>query len=208
VKTCKRCGEELPLAEFWRNAKNADGLQQWCKGCAKAWRKANREKMRDYNRAYERRYMAIPANRKRRAERRRKHGQRPEVRTKELARQREYRRKIREEHPNAVRLNEIKSGPCTDCGESYPPAIMELDHVRGKREFGITLTLVTLSQITSELLEEELAKCEVRCPTCHRLRHYRARTIGRPRAELSKTSSKTLAAETGSASGRPVALAK
>lgn len=33
TKLCKRCGRELPLIRFGKNASTKDGLQYWCKDC-------------------------------------------------------------------------------------------------------------------------------------------------------------------------------
>jgi hypothetical protein len=33
TKVCKRCGRELPLHEFGRHARTADGLQMYCRQC-------------------------------------------------------------------------------------------------------------------------------------------------------------------------------
>lgn len=33
TKLCKRCGRELPLVRFGKNASTKDGLQYWCKEC-------------------------------------------------------------------------------------------------------------------------------------------------------------------------------
>lgn len=33
TKLCKRCGRELPLVRFGKNASTKDGLQYWCKDC-------------------------------------------------------------------------------------------------------------------------------------------------------------------------------
>ena len=35
TKVCKRCGKELPLHEFGRHARTADGLQVYCRECSK-----------------------------------------------------------------------------------------------------------------------------------------------------------------------------
>ncbi len=64
-----------------------------------------------------------------------------------------------------------KSCPCADCHRRFPPEIMEFDHVRGVKK--VNLAKVKGTTYTSyKTIEEEIAKCEVRCPTCHRLRHY------------------------------------
>lgn len=31
LKKCSKCGRELPVSEFWRNASTEDGLQTYCK---------------------------------------------------------------------------------------------------------------------------------------------------------------------------------
>ena len=36
TKVCKRCGKELPIHEFARNARAADGHQVYCRECQKA----------------------------------------------------------------------------------------------------------------------------------------------------------------------------
>lgn len=37
TKKCRKCGRELPLSEFHRNAAHADGLQSHCKECGKEY---------------------------------------------------------------------------------------------------------------------------------------------------------------------------
>jgi hypothetical protein len=54
-KVCVKCEQELPFELFGPRLKSPDGLQPRCRGCRradhKAWRDANREHVRDYNRA-------------------------------------------------------------------------------------------------------------------------------------------------------------
>ena len=33
LKKCSKCGRELPVSEFWKNASTEDGLQTYCKAC-------------------------------------------------------------------------------------------------------------------------------------------------------------------------------
>ena len=33
VKKCGKCGNELPVSSFGKNASQKDGLQLWCKSC-------------------------------------------------------------------------------------------------------------------------------------------------------------------------------
>lgn len=45
VKPCTRCGEVKPLDEFNRNKRKKDGRDPNCKACAKAYYRANRERI-------------------------------------------------------------------------------------------------------------------------------------------------------------------
>lgn len=61
-----------------------------------------------------------------------------------------------------------KQVPCADCGESYPPFVMDFDH-RGDKEFdiGMAPTRVSMSRLLAEI-----AKCDVVCANCHRFRTF------------------------------------
>lgn len=76
-------------------------------------------------------------------------------------------------NPILAYIRKVKEAPCVDCGIQLPPEVMELDHVRGTKAFGLTYVLVKWKSL--EEVEEEVAKCDLRCPNCHRMRHYRAR---------------------------------
>lgn len=66
-------------------------------------------------------------------------------------------------------LLELKSRPCADCGGRFPAVAMDFDHVSGtKREIVSRLKLHSLAR-----LREEIAKCEVVCAVCHRIRTAR-----------------------------------
>lgn len=81
--------------------------------------------------------------------------------------QRRVRRAKHNAHKQRI-VNEAKSLPCVDCGLTFPPGVMDLDHVRG-----IKLGSVGYIQRTCGIakLQAEIAKCDVRCANCHRLRH-------------------------------------
>lgn len=60
----------------------------------------------------------------------------------------------------------FKDKPCTDCGKQYPVSIMDFDHVP---ERGIKVS--NIARLTNrQRAIEEIAKCDVVCPTCHRIR--------------------------------------
>lgn len=63
-------------------------------------------------------------------------------------------------------INALKDRPCVGCGGKFHAACMDFDHVRGDKKYGITAGRVVRADFA-----EELAKCELRCSNCHRLRH-------------------------------------
>ncbi len=63
-----------------------------------------------------------------------------------------------------------KARPCADCGGRYPAAVMEYDHLGDKKA-----DIARLSKGTAvSRLFTEIAKCDLVCANCHRLR-----TLGR-----------------------------
>ena len=67
-------------------------------------------------------------------------------------------------------VNDRKTQPCSDCGQVFPPYVMDFDHIGDKT--GEISRFVY--QVGTKRLIEELKKCEVVCANCHRVRtHYR-----------------------------------
>ncbi len=66
-----------------------------------------------------------------------------------------------------------KRRPCTDCGQSFPPEVLEFDHVpeRGEKLFSLS-TADRTGRWSLTDIAAEIRKCDVVCPTCHRLRTY------------------------------------
>lgn len=58
------------------------------------------------------------------------------------------------------------SCPCTDCGRSFPAEALDLDHISGK--IGSIGSFIQTGP--DEALWNEIAKCEVVCACCHRIR--------------------------------------
>lgn len=56
---------------------------------------------------------------------------------------------------------------CVDCGETNK-VVLEFDHVTGKKVAGISY--MTSNGYKIEEIEKEIAKCEVVCANCHRIR--------------------------------------
>jgi hypothetical protein len=67
-------------------------------------------------------------------------------------------------------LKEVKEkNPCMDCKISYPYYMMDFDHVRGQKHANVAELINTLSK---KRIDEEIAKCEVVCSNCHRIRTH------------------------------------
>jgi len=73
-------------------------------------------------------------------------------------------RKGLQEHREVIR--KAKDVPCMDCGGKFPSVCMDFDHVRGKKSF----TIAGVMHYKLERLLAEIAKCDVVCANCHRLR--------------------------------------
>lgn len=95
-------------------------------------------------------------------------------RQKHLAQVAARRRKRIERHRKL--LQDVKSQPCADCGGRFPYYVMDFDHLGDKVA---EVSLMAPSYGTESLLAE-VAKCDVVCANCHRIRTFRRlRTQGK-----------------------------
>lgn len=68
-------------------------------------------------------------------------------------------------------VNNSKDTPCMDCGLEYPPYVMDFDHRPDQEKcFNIGTKARRVSSLSK--LEIEIAKCDVVCSNCHRIRTY------------------------------------
>lgn len=92
----------------------------------------------------------------------------PEERERERAQSRranaKYRARIR-----AI-IEEAKNRPCSDCGGRFPKCAMDLDDVRGRKEFKISEAVQLAYGVSLERIRTEIAKCDIVCANCHRIR--------------------------------------
>lgn len=75
-------------------------------------------------------------------------------------------------YTNNYRRNFIqahKNKPCVDCKQEYPPYVMDFDHLP---QFEKTFTISSMKVASKEKLKQEIAKCEVVCANCHRIRTH------------------------------------
>jgi hypothetical protein len=71
---------------------------------------------------------------------------------------------------NELHVTAIKqAGVCVDCGGSFHPVAMDFDHLPGEeKRYEIARMLSGTWSIKS--IEKEIAKCELVCSNCHRVR--------------------------------------
>jgi hypothetical protein len=170
MKTCTKCQTSKPLVEFVKDKRRSDGRGSWCVLC-------NREYMKGLIKApkiaatrkatYQANKVALnAASRARWAEKSDEYKVaadkwREENRSALLA---DYRQ--RGEAHRAFIDNLKKDKPCIDCGGTFPSYVMEFDHVRGNKRWA----LGKMSNHRREAVIEEVAKCELVCCACHRVR--------------------------------------
>lgn len=81
-------------------------------------------------------------------------------------------------------MAELKSQPCVDCGGTFPWFCMDFDHVDPKTKVNSISQMFGSGSIKRIL--EEVAKCELLCCVCHRIRTFLQKEdgitqVGRPR---------------------------
>ena len=157
VATCKSCGETKLLSEFDKNNRSK------CKDCRRTYDKERMRRFRENNPEYvaRGRANALAWNLA--------HPERAKASDKR------YKERNRDQYlayygqraiDKRTIINELKSKPCHDCGQSFPPHVMDFDHVRGKKRFGIA----KMQNHSLEAILAEIAKCDLVCANCHRIR--------------------------------------
>jgi len=175
MKTCPSCCVDKDASEFGKNKRRKDGLACYCWECSrkkareyartptqqikrKGWYQENREKVRVQNKErwetnkekYE------PARQQWAADNR----------DKMLG----YYKDKGTAH--RVFVDQIKFGqPCLDCDKTFPPYVMEFDHVRGVKRHNIG----KMANHSRERVLAEIEKCELICCVCHRIRSHARR---------------------------------
>lgn len=66
-------------------------------------------------------------------------------------------------------INSYKARPCVDCGESYPPYVMDFDH-RDPNEKVDKVSTMRRRRMAFATIITEIEKCDVVCANCHRER--------------------------------------
>lgn len=73
-----------------------------------------------------------------------------------------------------VWMVELKSKPCTDCGQKFPICCMQFDHRKGtKKKYNVGSMFA--HHYSRKLIEIELQKCDLVCANCHAIRTQKRR---------------------------------
>lgn len=185
-KICPTCGGHGP---FSKDSTKGDGLSRECKLCAKArvkaWRDANHQRSLDSHKAWREAHpQKVKENNQawyashRQAEIARTtalaKGNRARVNASQNARANQRRQLIQS----------AKSGPCLDCGETFPHYCMDLDHVRGEKR----QILAWMYTYSAGAILSEIQKCDLVCANCHKIRtdSRRPRTKVKRRLEFNQ----------------------
>lgn len=107
-------------------------------------------------------------------------GKEMRLRQRQAGRQAERRRQTALRREARDFINGIKSKPCADCGGTFDPVCMDFDHRPGEVKLfpiakGAELFYRKKTTSRMSLLLAEIAKCDIVCANCHRLRTYRQR---------------------------------
>lgn len=145
MKLCPKCNKFLDEGMFSKCSSNVNGLQTYCKECAKQkFRKYYRENTEKHRKAVKK----WTSNNKE------KHSK--------------ITKAAKEKTLNFIR--DLKEAtPCSDCGKRHPYYVMQFDHVRGDKVGNINI----MSRKTSlDVIKEEIDKCELVCANCHSVRTH------------------------------------
>lgn len=70
-------------------------------------------------------------------------------------------------------LKSLKDKPCADCGGVFPPECMDFDH-RDRKTKRMSVGLMISQRSSKDAILEEVAKCDLVCANCHRIRTFAA----------------------------------
>jgi len=72
-------------------------------------------------------------------------------------------------------LKAAKDGSCADCGRHFPPYVFDFDHREGEKKLFNVSALNHHRWVSVQQLETEIAKCDLVCSNCHRIRTHQRR---------------------------------
>ncbi len=144
MKVCSQCKKEKENTKFYKNKTGKLGLAWNCKDCALSYQKKRRSSL-EYK------------------ENSKKYNE-------------EYRNKRNEAGDRIIHwVRQTYSGiPCMDCNVVHPWCVMDFDHRPEEvKEFDISyMNNYTITPERIAQVEKEIAKCDLVCSNCHRIRTW------------------------------------
>ena len=133
-KTCSKCKISKEIhTDFSKNKSRSDGLNSWCRKCAKVYAQKyyqdNKTKL-----------------------------------IKQIGRLKHQRRKKLQEKM----YDYLSNQSCVDCGNN-DVRVLEFDHIKNKNH---SISEMLHGGFSWRNILVEIAKCEVRCANCHRIKTY------------------------------------
>ena len=154
-KICTTCKEEKPLSKFSKNKKYNDGYQYRCKTCSST---------------YDRKYRADNPESIKRQQHKWEINNKDKIQAKN---RKLYEKGLKEGTSIKGRiLLKYQDTPCIDCGGVFPWCAMDFDHrpeeTKSFQIGNVGCVLATPTRLAE--LEKEIAKCDLVCSNCHRVR--------------------------------------
>jgi hypothetical protein len=162
MKTCSKCLGSKVLEEFCLDKRSVDARAAECRVC-------HRERLNAYNPGYYARNVEFFAQR-----------YKNDI---VFNRQRNALMSARRRLKRYAETEQLKKVPCADCGLTFAPCVMDFDHRNRDQKVNNINRLSGMAPWVVVL--EEIAKCEIRCARCHRLKSWRER-ITRTHQSVSK----------------------
>lgn len=64
-----------------------------------------------------------------------------------------------------------KNNRCSDCRQKWPSYVLEFDHRQAEEKVANVADMVS-NQCSIENIKKEIAKCDLLCANCHRIRTF------------------------------------
>jgi hypothetical protein len=169
TKVCTDCKEEKPLSEYYLRGDQGKMKPRWiCKVCHSADSKRRRDEPESKEKARKRAQIWYAENREyARAKNKEYQLKHPEVGQRSRAKYNAKKQRVRD-----WLIKTYDGVPCMDCDGVFEWCSMDFDHRPDEgKEFGIGV--MSCRKATPERLAEvqkEIAKCDLVCSNCHRVR--------------------------------------
>ena len=149
--TCTKCGDDKEDTEFHNRKDRPKGKASMCAKCSnKRWQKYKEQNPAKIAQNFQN-WKDTPGNMER-------------LKVLWAQRDRNREKRLREI------LNTIKDAPCQDCDVKYPSYVLDFDHRPGETKL-FNVGHVSKAGSVKRLLEE-IAKCDLVCSNCHRIRTH------------------------------------